>query len=76
MVFMDVSAIKANGLNLPAIGLRQIFDQLAKTPNPVDAVSLSDEAVTASQHHIAFSLDIKAQNIREEIASLAINIIG
>jgi hypothetical protein len=60
----------------PAAGLRQASDGLSKTPNPVDAVNLSREAVTASQHHIAYSLDIKEQKIRDEIASLAISIIG
>ena len=60
----------------PAAGLRQASDGLAKTPNPVDAVNLSREAVTASQHHVAYSLDIKAQKIKDEIASLAISIIG
>ncbi len=73
---MQLTAIAANGLDLPTVGFRQIGDQLAKTPNPVDAVNLSDEAMTASQHHIAYSLDVKSEKIRDEIASLAINIIG
>ena len=73
---MVVAAIAANGLNLPAKGFRQVVDELSKTPNPVDAVNLSREAAEASQQHIAYSLDIKAAKIRDEIASLAINIIG
>jgi hypothetical protein len=60
----------------PAPGLREAFDGLSKTPDPVDAVNLSREAVDASQHHIAYSLDIKAEKIKDEIASLAIRIIG
>jgi len=60
----------------PAAGLRDACAGLAKTPNPVDSVNLSREAVTASQHHIAYSLDIKEQKIKDEIASLAISIIG
>lgn len=59
-----------------APGLRQASDGLSKTPNPVDAVNLSREAVDASQHHIAYSLDIKAQKIQDEIASLAVSLIG
>jgi hypothetical protein len=60
----------------PASGLRQASDGLSKTPNPVDAVNLSREAVDASQHHIAYSLDIKAEKIKDEISSLAIDVIG
>jgi hypothetical protein len=60
----------------PAAGLRQASDGLSKTPNPVDAVNLSREAVDASQHHIAYSLDIKAEKIKDQITSLATEIIG
>jgi hypothetical protein len=73
---MTVAAIRANGLDLPANGLRQACDELSKTPDPVDAVNLSKEAVEASQHHIAYSLQIKTEKVQNEIASLAINIIG
>jgi len=60
----------------PAAGLRQAFDGLSKTPDPVDAVNLSREAVDASQHHIAYSLDIKARKVKDEISSLASGIPG
>jgi hypothetical protein len=73
---MKLSAIRADGLDLPATGLRKAFDQLASTPNPVDAVSLSAEAIEASQHHIAYSLGMKTAKIEDEIASLSIDISG
>ncbi len=73
---MDVAAIQANSIDLPLNGIRKACDELSKTPNPVDSVSLSQAALTQSQQHIAYSLDIKTQKIRDEIAKLAIDIIG
>ena len=73
---MTLSAIRANGLDLPTDGLRKVSDELSKTPNPVDAVNLSKEAVEASEHHIAYSLAIKTEKIESEIAGLSINLAG
>jgi hypothetical protein len=73
---MDVSAIAASGLPQASSGYEKAMDKLSSTPNPVDAVNLSQEAATMSQQHIAYSLDIKARKVVDEIASLAINIIG
>ena len=73
---MRVSAIRANGIDLPLSGLRHQTDELSRTPNPVDSVHLSPQAAEASQQHIAYSLEIKTEKIREEIAHVATNVYG
>jgi hypothetical protein len=73
---MNVSAIRANGIDLPLNGLRKQTDRLSQTPNPVDAVNLSESAVETSEHHIAYSLEIKTEKIRDEIANVATNLFG
>jgi hypothetical protein len=73
---MDVSAIAPVGLPQASSGVEKAMDKLSSTPNPVDAVNLSLTAATMSQQHIAYSLDIKAMKVADEMASLAINIIG
>jgi hypothetical protein len=73
---MNVAAIRANGIDLPLNGPRKQGDELSRTPNPVDAVNLSESAVEASQHHIAYSLEIKTEKIRDEIADVAMNLFG
>jgi hypothetical protein len=72
-VCMRLSAIRANGLDLPWNGPRKESVQLAQTPNPIDSVHLSPEAQQASQHHIAESLSVKSEMIRAQIAELAMD---
>ena len=73
---MDVSSVAASGLHQASSGLEKVMDKLSSTPNPVDAVSLSPEAATMSTQHIAYSLDIKAMKVADQIASLAVYISG
>ena len=50
--------------------------QLSRSVNPVDAVHLSLAAATLSHQQIGWSLEIKSIKIADQIASLAIDIIG
>jgi hypothetical protein len=73
---MTISEIRANGLDLPASGVRKAMDDLSRTPNPVDAVNLSSDAVVQSQKHIEYSLGVKTEKIQNEIASLTYDFRG
>ena len=73
---MDVSAIAANTSHQTANGVEKAMGQLSRSVNPVDAVHLSLAAATLSHQQIGWSLEIKSIKIADQIASLAIDIIG
>ena len=70
---MDVSAISQRGLNQAQTALEQAVDRLSSVDNPVDAVSLSREAVAVSEAHIQYSLSVKTLKIADEIAKICLS---
>ena len=73
---MRVSSAPMNGTFEVNANVQKPMNELAKTPDPVDAVRLSVDSVTQSEHHIAYSLNIKTQKVETEIQDLAISFLG
>lgn len=57
-------------------GVQKAMNQLSSTPNPVDSVHLSSDALAASEQHMQYSLSIKAEKVQNEIASIASSLTG